>query len=216
MSDLAEVIRRVERLEAVHEIENLMGRYEFYHSAYRDEMIPPMFADRDDLMVEMPFGTFLGRDAALRVWAGVSAEDAPPRDLTGEYVEHLLTTPVIEVARDGLTAKAAWISPGAEAHHFGWEDGNPLRGFWYWGRYAADFIRQNGVWKIWHMTLSTTFTTDYNSSYTDVEAKLSEPPIPSGPHGPDAPPRRQVTYSPTWDPRALELAPEPYDTFPGA
>ncbi|MBW4096291.1 MAG: nuclear transport factor 2 family protein [Acidobacteria bacterium] len=217
-SALAEVLDRIKRLEAVHEIQNIMGRYAYYHSAYSDHLIPALFAERDDLVVEMPFGTFTGADAAQRVWGRTSA-DAPPRDLTGEYAEHLLTTPVIEVSQDGDTAKAVWISPGAEAHHFGWEEGNPLHGMWFWGRYRADFIRVDGEWKVWHMTLSNTFVTDYNTSFTDDSARLPDPPVPPttpDPNGPDAPPRRQVTYSPTWDPRALELAPEAYETFPGA
>lgn len=215
MSELAEITRRLNRLEAVTEIENIMGRYAFYHSAYRDELIPALFADRDDLVVEMPFGTFEGRDAATRVWAAAPM-GMPARDLTGEYVEHVLTTPVVEVARDGLTAKAAWMSPGAEAHHFAWEEGNPLRAMWYWGRYSADFVVEGGVWKIWHLALSTTFVTDVTTSFADTAAQLTMPPMPAGENGPDAPPRGQVTYSPGWDPQELALAPEPYDTFPGA
>lgn len=215
MSELAEITRRLERLEAVHQIQNLMGRYAFYHSAYRDELIPAMFADREDLLVEMPFGTFSGGDAARRAWGSPPAP-VPPRDLTGEYVEHLLTTPVVEIAQDGFTARAAWISPGAEAHHLGWEEGNPLRGLWYWGRYSADFILEGGAWKLWHFRLSATFITDYEASFTDVAAQLSPPPLPpASEFGPDAPPRGQVPYSPGWDPRDLMLAPEPYDTFPG-
>ncbi|MBP3042411.1 nuclear transport factor 2 family protein [Arthrobacter sp. zg-ZUI227] len=215
MSEFAEVVRRLERLEAVHEIENLMGRYAFYHSAYRDDLIPPLFADREDLVVEMPFGTFTGRDAARRAWAPPPMK-APTRDLAGEYAEHLLTTPVVEVARDGRTARAAWISPGAEAHHLGWVEGNPLRGLWYWGRYSADFVREDDAWRLWHFRLSATFITDYSASFTDVAAQLSPPPLPpAGGNGPDAPPRGQVPYSPVWDPRELALAPEPYDTFPG-
>lgn len=218
MSEIEEITRRLARLEAVNEIENLMGRYAFSHSAYRDELIPAMFAERDDLVVEMPFGTFTGRDAARRAWAPPPAPPhTPARDLTGEYVEHLLTTPVIEVAKDGLTARAAWISPGAEAHHLGWVEGNPLRALWYWGRYSADFVLEDGTWKLWHFRLSSTFITDYEASFTDVAAQLSPPPLPpADENGPDAPPRGQVPYSPSWDPRELSLAPEPYDTFPDA
>ncbi|MCC9173674.1 MULTISPECIES: nuclear transport factor 2 family protein [unclassified Arthrobacter] len=214
MSELADITRRLERLEAVHEIENLMGRYAFYHSAYRDDLIPPLFADREDLVVEMPFGTFTGPDAARRAWAPPPMK-APSRDLTGEYVEHLLTTPVVEVAQDGRTASAAWISPGAEAHHLGWVEGNPLRALWYWGRYSADFVREDDAWRLWHFRLSATFITDYSASFTDAAAQLIPPLPPYDENGPDAPPRGQVPYSPVWDPRELPLAPEPYDTFPG-
>ncbi|TMR24941.1 nuclear transport factor 2 family protein [Nonomuraea turkmeniaca] len=215
MTDIADLELRIARLEAAREIENLMGRFESYHAAYRNELIPAMFADRDDLIIEMPFGTYLGRDAARRVWRGALTEDIPPTDLSGEYVEHLLTTPVIEVAKDGMTAKAAWISPGAEAHHFGWEEGNPLKAFWYWGRYNVDFIKEDGAWKIWHLTHSATFITDYHHSYAEPEHALSTPPAPSGRHAPDAPPRGQVPYSPTFNPGDLPVAPEPYDTYEG-
>lgn len=214
MTDLHELTRRIARLEAAHDISNLMGRIEFLHSAYRNDLIPQYFAARDDLVVEMPFGTYLGRDAAVRAWRGAMQEGVPPQDLTGEYVEHLLTTPVIEVSPDASSARGSWISPGAEAHRLLWEDGAPLHGFWYWGRYDAEFVREEDGWKILRLTVSTTFISDYAHSYTSEEGRLSDPPLPSGPHAPDEPPRAQVTYSPSWDPRALRLAPEPYDSAP--
>ncbi|MBW4095201.1 MAG: nuclear transport factor 2 family protein [Acidobacteria bacterium] len=211
MNDVNQFERRLFRMEAVHEVGNLMGRMEFYHSAYANEKIVPMFSTRPDTVIEFPFGRYVGHDAAERAFVGALDKDMPPRDLAGEYVEHLLSTPVIEVAADGKTAKAAWISPGAEAHHFGWIEGNPLHGFWYWGRYHAVFVYEEGQWRAWKLRNSATFISDYDQSYT--KGTLPRPPRPGGEFAPDTDPRFQVYYSPSWDPKALTWAPEPYESY---
>jgi hypothetical protein len=50
--------------------------------------------------------------------------------------EHCLTSPVIQVAKDGKTAKAIWFSPGVEGNQ------------WAYGKYAIDFVKEDGQWKI--------------------------------------------------------------------
>ncbi|MCC9173667.1 nuclear transport factor 2 family protein [Arthrobacter sp. zg-Y859] len=211
MTDIAALERRISRTEAYIEISNIMGRIEFLHSAYANEPIVPYFSTRPDTVIELPFGRYTGSDAAQRCFVGALDEGLPPRDLSGEYVEHLLSTPVIEVADDLETAKAAWITPGAEAHHLGWVEGNPLHGFWYWGRYHLVFRKEDGAWKIWKYRNSLTFVADYYKSFTD--GSLPRPPAPIGNGGPDSAPRFQVEYTPSWDPKELVHAPEPYATF---
>lgn len=211
MTDHCELEWRVARTEAYIEVSNIMGRIEFLHSAYENQAIVPFFSTHPETVIELPFGRYTGSDAAERAFVGALDESLPPRDLAGEYVEHLLSTPVIEVADDLQTVKAAWITPGAEAHHLGWVEGNPLHAFWYWGRYHAVFRKEEGDWKIWKYRNSATFISDYDQSY--VEGTLPRPPVPSGNGGPDGAPRYQVYYTPEWDPRDLVLAPEPYESY---
>jgi hypothetical protein len=59
-------------------------------------------------------------------------------------VEHTLTILVVEIAEDGLTAKGVWISPGHETFPVG----DKLKDYWSWGRYAVDFRKEDGKWKI--------------------------------------------------------------------
>ena len=81
-------------------------------------------------------------------------------------IEHTITTPVIEVAADGETAKGVWISPGHETFPIVGE-GAP-KPHWSWGRYAVDFRREKGKWKIWHLHVLTTFRTPYGQDWVDV------------------------------------------------
>ena len=57
----------------------------------------------------------------------------------GELIMHSLTTPIIEVAVDGNTAKGTWYSPGQVTQFGG--------GNWIWERYGVDFaIRHTTNW----------------------------------------------------------------------
>jgi hypothetical protein len=54
-------------------------------------------------------------------------------------IMHTLTTPIIEVAGDGKTAKGMWYSPG-QVTEVG-QDGKPMA-MWMWEKYGADFERR--------------------------------------------------------------------------
>ena len=78
-------------------------------------------------------------DQILEVYGGV-----------GQLLLHVTTTSIIEVAKDGKTAKAFWYSPGMIAESG--SSGNTI-----WEAYGADFVKENGVWKLWHLHMFTDF-----------------------------------------------------------
>jgi hypothetical protein len=57
-----------------------------------------------------------------------------------------LTTPIIHIAGDGKTAKAYWYTPGFQANIQNGQ-GNSI---WSYEKYAIDFVKEDGAWKIWH------------------------------------------------------------------
>jgi hypothetical protein len=57
-----------------------------------------------------------------------------------------LTTPIIHVAGDLKTAKAYWYTPGFQANIQNGQ-GNSI---WTYEKYAIDFVKEDGAWKIWH------------------------------------------------------------------
>lgn len=65
----------------------------------------------------------------------------------GSLSPYTLTTPVIEIAADGQTAKGLWYIVGA-ASDIG---KNGSEAAWYRGKLAADFVLEDGAWKIWHL-----------------------------------------------------------------
>lgn len=65
------------------------------------------------------------------------------------------STPVVELAQDGVTARGIWYSLAQET------TGRPngkSEALWRGEKVAADFIREDGLWKIWHLVITTDFT----------------------------------------------------------
>jgi len=69
-----------------------------------------------------------------------------------EYTLHTQETPVIEVAGDGKTAKGIWYSIGQSVRGTVKADGtSDVSTGWMWEKYAVDFAKEDGKWKIWHL-----------------------------------------------------------------
>ena len=68
----------------------------------------------------------------------------------GQLLLHVTTTSIIEVAKDGKTAKAFWYSPGMIM-----ETGQSAGSIWE--AYGADFVKEEGGWKLWHLHMFTDF-----------------------------------------------------------
>jgi hypothetical protein len=140
---------------------------------------------------------------------GTMAEANP---VPGTMFEHQLTTPVIQVAADGRTAKGLWFSPGHETTADA--NGN-LDPNWCWGKFGADFIKEDGQWKIWHYHWYDTFMIPYDKSW--VETPQPAPDAIQTPPGivPDQPPTSRSTYWPDQVRRPIPEYPEPYETWDG-
>ena len=206
---------RIQRLEDVREIENLMARRAFKHSAGRHdlEIADCWSRKRDDVSIELEeWGLWEGQESVYKCYV----EGNPhPGGAPGMMVEHALTTEVIEVAGDRQTAKGVWLSPGHETIPI---DGKPVA-MWCWNRYGIDFILEDGEWKIWHMHVYSVIRTPYTVDW--VSASIERPAGMPGPddlptsdfHRPDRPKTFNQPYS-IHETRALEpKPPEPYQTF---
>ncbi|MFO1468435.1 MAG: nuclear transport factor 2 family protein [Steroidobacteraceae bacterium] len=64
---------------------------------------------------------------------------------------------VIEIAGDGKSAQGAWYSPGVGVMPV-WQDGKiHLQGMFFYEKYGGDFVKEDGVWKIWHLQMAYDF-----------------------------------------------------------
>lgn len=167
-----DVRRQIERLTAYMEINNLMGRYSFWLAAGMKSSCRSLFSDRADACVEMAWGNYVGDDIEKIYPAKCADGENPP----GHLHMHALTTPVIEVAGDGETARGVWLSPGHMT--FPSQDGE-LSAYWSWIRYSADFVLENDAWKIWHIRANGIFTTRYETPWTNnADAPEPMPELP--------------------------------------
>ena len=206
MSELNELMLQAERLEAAQACRNLMGRYSYLHTAFRNKEFMELWAKRDDVSQTMPFGKFVGYEGVYQSYVGFHGDRNNPEDyeqLRGLMMIHEMCTDVIEVAADGKTAKGIWISPGTETAPSPGKE----KGAWCWGKYEVEFIKEDGVWKFWHMTLYPLFLTPYNRSWGEM---------------PDMGPYCHPLEKPFWEygpdaiyPEDEPAVPQRYDSYPG-
>ncbi len=200
---------RIERLEAVHKIQNLMGWYSYLHTAGMQAETVELWAKHTPgTAANVPsFGYYEGYEGVKRLYVG--AHNYVEGDGIGQMHMHTLTTPVIEVAGDGKTAKGVWISPGQET---GVVDGKG-QAFWAWLKYGADFVKEDGQWKFWHLNVFGLFFTSYDKPWTE-----GTPPEGEGMPLPDEfKPDRETTYwtnyRVTLKQELVPAPPQPYETW---
>ena len=197
---------KVERLWDLHEIENLMGKYAYLHTARKHLDTMELFAlNRDDIWVDVNgIGLFEGPEGIKRFFYDFHL--ALDGDAKGQFNEHMQTTPVIEVAKDGQTARGIWMSPGVETRR----KKGKLQAYWCWGKYAVDFIKENGLWRFWHFTITTEIFSEYERSWVDHNS-IS---VGQETGKPDKPSRVEfVLYSPDYRSSLIPVPPEPYKTY---
>ena len=215
MTDIAALEARIARLEDIEEIRNLMGRRAYLHSAGLNGR-SSRSAGRVETTSHSKPRTGASGTARKASSRPTSTTTRSPTGLPGLLIEHTLTTEVLEIAGDRQTAKGVWISPGHET--FPIVDGELPKAHWSWGRYAMDFVREDGQWKIWHLHVLTTFRTPFGQDW--VDSAVNRPPyFPETGTVMDGmtPPTRPVTfnqpYHPDLPPAYQPVPPQPYETW---
>jgi hypothetical protein len=154
----------IERLKAVHEIQNVLGWYVNYHSASMQEETCTLFALKTPGVRCIFNGNiYEGREGIERHFLGLLKESE--KDLRGRLFVHDLVTPVIEVAADGQSAKSVWSTIGCESNLL--KDGS-LQSLWNYGKYRFDFVKEDGKWKIYRLYLHGCYNTPFEGKgWTD-------------------------------------------------
>lgn len=208
--ELNSMKHEIERLQAYNEIQNLVAKYEVIHTPLTEHQSTELFAlKQPDVSVEIAmWGKTVGPENIKRTWQRMeNVED--DATMAGGMFEHDLTTPVIQVAKDGKTAKGLWFSPGHETLR---DENGKLVAHWCWGKFAADFIKEDGEWKIWHYHWFDVFRTPYDKSWVEYPQPLTED-IPG--LKPTEPTTSRATYFPDQVRGPVPDWPEPYDTWDG-
>lgn len=175
----------VQKLLDVHEIGQLMSRHAWYYSAGQHQReLDELFAKKQP---DLSFGTNAGywigyasikkayvdwfkvqaaKDLAALARRNPKIKNVPENLLAGTSMMHTITTPLIVVADDGQTAKGLFYSPGQVTQT---PLGQPSAN-WMWERYAIDFIREDGQWRIWHFNVFTDFSIAPGGDWTKPAA----------------------------------------------
>lgn len=162
-------------------IQNLMSRHEFMHAAGRNlEELDNYWVRADGKFASTatfgsPAWVMYGLETIRKAYGMKSRDDAKASQakLAGidpsvtaddaffgagaEWVMHTSTTPVIEIAGDGKTAQGVWYSPGVGVMPFYVDGKIHLQSMLFFEKYGGDFVKENGVWKIWHLQMAYDF-----------------------------------------------------------
>jgi hypothetical protein len=229
-------VERLQRMEDVNSIKNLMGKMSYlYEAGMYEERMKYIAKKTPGVTIEIGLrGVFEGYDGARRALIDVEKNfershaagmrktfpDVDfPSDHAGMLESELLGTPVIEIAGDGRTAKGMWMSLMAVGKTH--EDDPGPRASWLWWKSAADFVKEDGEWKIWHYLKNPLFLAPYEKDWVDVSLGLPAVPAPGTSNGipshggdPDRPSTKLYdSYRITREPRLVPEPPNPYETF---
>lgn len=158
----------IDRWEARRCIKNIMGKYASCIILNRVADIFTLFWSKSHKDISMGFndGGYSGQDAVKAYYDALHDKNVLTAKLIQEkFPEHLgdknpdeiygigplsmksLSTPVIEIAEEGQTAKGLWYCLGSCAEV---SSAGPVAN-WVCGYYAVDFVLEDDEWKIWHL-----------------------------------------------------------------
>lgn len=200
------VFDMLERLEAYEEIQNQMGRTIAAMNFRQPEQILEAFAlNQTDVSFELADeGLFEGAKAVKAIVRETFNEKVRP----GEMLDLQLTTPMIEVAADGGSAEAVWWCPGAGAMYL--NDDKP-DAVWVWGMIAADFIKIENVWKIWHLHYFRLIKCSYKKGWVEDTSMIHR--ANTAMHPLSRPTTYHNPYSPNAVREGIPACPRPYETY---
>ena len=218
------------------DVENLFSTYMYLHNAFRDEEIIPLWVKPGTPGIRAQYSNI----GVYTTWESVTEYHRGRPAPEGKLILHYTTTPVIEVAEDGETAKGVWTMTGLESgltdpevaagvpdYFFtpGDVDGKKVWAHWVWCKYGVDFLKQDGAWRIWHFRCFEVARAPFHENWISFAARdaeefdkdlmyFGEDGRPRFMPPPDAPATRLAQRYRPDESQALEPRPPvPYSTF---
>ena len=153
---------RIANVAAGQMVEELKARHAYLHGVnYGREEYGVFWLRSTDTTWGHGFGRMIGYDEMFKAHCGISADEMFGSDRFAKWFGdelnghdkrstywgscHVLASPVIEVADDGLSARSWYLTPGTMMNSFG-RTGQTRSGSWLWERYGSDFVFQGGKW----------------------------------------------------------------------
>jgi hypothetical protein len=166
-------------------LENLFSTYMYLHNAFRDDEIIPLWVKRGTPGIRAQYSNV----GVYTTWESVTEYHRGRPAPKGKLILHYTTTPVIEVAEDGETAKGLWIMMGLESGLTDPEVAAELPPYlfarheverkkvwahWVWCKYGIDFLKQDDAWRIWHFHCFEVARAPYDENWISFAARDAE------------------------------------------
>ena len=158
--------QRIHNALASQRIEDYKGRHAYLHGiGYMREEFDCFWYLCDNTTWAHQFGRMVGRDE-IYVNSVNQSEAMMAQMNMGNYANfpmlaghdlrsvgksgiHALASDVIEVAEDGMSVRAYYLTPGTLMGTIGF-DGRGRGNVWLWERYGSEFVYIDGEWKWFH------------------------------------------------------------------
>ena len=165
-----DLLHMADVVEDTTAIANIMGAFTFLN-CYKQHKRQFENWSHNEPTITLNDGKYVGYEAvkaffvdyheAQTRWANETMRKLFPEELGDKSDEEIwavgsntvlnFTTPLIKLAFDGQTAKGMWYVYGSTTEVYS----TGPKAAWNFGRCAVDFVKEDGVWKIWHMTMFT-------------------------------------------------------------
>ena len=194
------ISQRVTRAADSCELEKVLATHNYLHAASRSyEEWTTVWSKREDTSWAHSFGRMRGFPS---IWMGSVVDYDQQcidnyRQIEANYPEvagmdyrplynnamHMLTNGVLEVADDGKTARASYLTPGL-LYSFLNDDQKPW-GAMLWERYGMDFVKEEDGWKFLHYQVCPEFFDLFDvfnpaeMMYHNLKNNVPPPPNPT-------------------------------------
>ena len=201
--------QRVQRLEDIRAINNVIGNFQQHLYGFNGELALPLMAlSQPDVRITRPEGTWSGPQSVSAFLTGFdrAAKTPPP---PGSMLDDPLSTPLVQVAADGETARGMWTAAGIGVR----VRDAVQQSYWNWYKYGVDFKKIDGEWKIWHLHVYQTFDAPYEAGWASGSRLYPLSEFMPGVPRPDRPNRAALAADGQTLVVEKPLPPLPYRTF---
>jgi hypothetical protein len=147
--DIAELERRLTRIEDLEAIKQLKARYcDICDDDHNPNRITTLFVD-DGIWEGGDFGKAQGHAAIRQLFQGFQQQIS--------FSQHMVMNPIIEV--EGNTATGTWYFLGP----FTFRKNNAAK--WVAVRYEDDYVKVNGEWKYKHLRANIRMSAPYDKGW---------------------------------------------------
>jgi len=175
LKELVESLRKeVTRLSDEGEIKKLHFKYGYYLDKCLYKEVVDLYADDPDTFVEFIGGRYRKKAGVARLYL----ERFAPRFVAGRngpvhgfLLDHAQMQDIIDIRSDGKTACGRFRALMSAGTHKSVQDTHP-RGFVQWwegGVYENEYIKENGIWKIWKLKYFPFWHASFEKGWSNKE-----------------------------------------------
>jgi len=184
----------VSRLGAEGEITKLQYKYGYYLDKCLYKEVAQLYSDSPETFVEFVGGRYKGKAGVNRLYvdrfanAFVKGRNGP---VHGFLLDHDQMQGIVDISPSGTTAKGRFRALMSAGTHKSVAETHP-RGFVQWwegGVYENEYIKEDGVWKIWKLRYFPFWHAAFDKGWSNKEIGELNPfgttTYPTDPSGPD-------------------------------